>query len=106
MGGVAQQEDMTGAVTIGANDPAVGAPVYLEAYDETTRKRVVELRSTRTDVRGKYRFDGLVPGTYRVVSTFEYNAPATADIDTMRPKAIKLEEGREAQEDLEVFVIR
>jgi len=97
---------LTGAVTIGANDPAVGAPVYLEAYDETTRKRVVELRSTRTDVRGKYRFDGLVPGTYRVVSTFEYNAPATADIDTMRPKAVKLEEGREAQEDLEVFVIR
>ncbi|MEO8592932.1 MAG: carboxypeptidase-like regulatory domain-containing protein [Candidatus Solibacter sp.] len=97
---------ITGSVTVGANDPAPGVPVYLEAYDEVTRKRVLELRSTRTDLRGKYSFQGLAPGSYRVVSTFEYRSPATGDIDTMRPKVVTLEEGREQQQDLELWIMR
>ena len=97
---------ITGAVTMGANDPAPGVPVYLEAYDEVTRKRVVDLRSTRSDLRGKYTFNGLAPGTYRVVATFEYQSPLTADIDAMRPKVITVEEGRELQQDLELWSIR
>jgi hypothetical protein len=97
---------VTGAVTMGANDPAPGVPVYLEAYDEVNRKRVVDLRSTRTDLRGKYSFTGLAPGTYRVVSTFEYQAPLTGDIDAMRPKVVTVEEGRELQLDLDLWSIR
>ncbi|MEO8369279.1 MAG: carboxypeptidase-like regulatory domain-containing protein [Candidatus Solibacter sp.] len=97
---------ITGSVTMGANDSAPGVPVYLEAYDEVNRKRVVDLRTMRTDLRGKYSFDGLAPGTYRVVATFEYQAPLTSDIDAMRPKVITVEEGRELQLDLELWSIR
>jgi Carboxypeptidase regulatory-like domain len=95
-----------GTVTMGAHDPAGGAPVFLEAYDETTRKRVVDLRSTRTDMRGQYNFVGLAPGTYRLVSTFEYQSPQTGDIDAMSPRVFKVEEGRDQQQDLDVWVFR
>jgi uncharacterized surface anchored protein len=95
-----------GAVTMGAHEPAGGAPVFLEAYDEVTHKRVVELRSTRTDMRGQYNFVGLAPGTYRLVSTFEYHSPATGDIDAMRPRVFNVEEGRDQQQDLDMWVIR
>jgi hypothetical protein len=95
-----------GAVTMGASEPAGGVPVYLEAYDETAHKRVVDLRSTRTDMHGKYKFAGLAPGTYRLVATFEYQAPLTADIDAMRPRVFRVEEGRDQQQDLDVWVMR
>lgn len=97
---------VNGSVTMGANEPAGGVPVYLEAYDEVTRKRVVELRTTRTDMRGKYNFVGLAPGTYRLVATFEYQSPLTGDIDAMRPRVFRVEEGRDQQQDLDVYVIR
>ena len=53
---------VNGTVTMGANEPAGGVPVFLEAYDEVTHKRVVDLHSTRTDMRGKYHFAGLRSG--------------------------------------------
>jgi hypothetical protein len=95
-----------GTVTMGAHEPAGGVPVFLEAYDEITHKRVVELRSTRTDMLGQYTFAGLAPGTYRLVSTFEYQLPATGDIDAMSPRVFKVEEGRDQQQDLDAYVIR
>ena len=95
-----------GVVTVGARDPAAGAPVFLEAYDEITRKRVVDLRSAITDIHGQFQFYGLVPGTYRLVSTFEYQSPETFDIDAMTPRIVKVEEGRDQQQDIDLFVIR
>jgi hypothetical protein len=95
-----------GAVTMGAHEPAGGVPVFLEAYDETTHRRVVDLRSTRTDMRGQYNFVGLAPGTYRLVGTFEYQSPLTGDIDAMSPRVFQVEEGRDQQQDLDVYVIR
>jgi hypothetical protein len=95
-----------GTVTMGAHEPAGGVPVFLEAYDEITRKRVIDLGSTRSDMRGQYNFVGLAPGAYRLVSTFEYQAPMTGDIDAMRPRVFQVEEGRDQQQDLEVWVIR
>src|SRR5205807_8571038 len=63
------------------SDPVVGAPVYLEGYDPETRTRVTDLRAVRTDIHGLYRFQGLAPGIYRVLSTFEYQMPDTASMD-------------------------
>jgi hypothetical protein len=95
-----------GVVTAGAHDPVAGAPVFLEPYDEITRKRVVDLRSVIADIHGQFQFYGLVPGTYRLVSTFEYQSPETPDIDVMTPRLVKVEEGRDQQQDIDLFVIR
>jgi uncharacterized surface anchored protein len=95
-----------GSVTMGAHEAAGEVPAFLEAYDEVTHKRVVELRIMRSDLRGQYNFVGLAPGTYRLVSTFEYQSPGTGDIDGMSPRVFRVEEGRDQQQDLDVWVIR
>ena len=35
----------------------------------------------RTDTRGQYQFSGLAPGEYRLLATFEYQAPTAAEFD-------------------------
>jgi hypothetical protein len=95
-----------GVVTGASHDPVGGVPVFLEPYDEITRKRVVDVRSVISDIHGQFQFPGLVPGTYRLVSTFEYQSPETYDIDLMSPRIVKVEEGRDQQQDVDLFVIR
>jgi hypothetical protein len=55
---------------------------------------------------GKYELTGLAPGTYRLVSTFEFLSPEQMDIDGMLPLTVKVEEGRDQQQDVDLFVIR
>jgi Carboxypeptidase regulatory-like domain len=83
-----------------------GAPVYLEAYDPTAGRRVMELRETRTDLRGSYRFDSVAPGTYRIAATFEYLSPETSVMDGMTPRSFRSEPQGTAQVDLDLYVIR
>ena len=88
------------------SDPVAGAPVFLEAYDPETRKRVTDLRVSRTDMHGVYRFQGLAPGTYRVLSTFEYVAPDSAAMDLAGAQSIKVEARSDPQMDLELWGVR
>jgi hypothetical protein len=94
-----------GTVATG-HDPIGGAPVYLEPWDPVNRKRLGDPRSARSDMRGQYELIGLAPGTYRLVSTFEYLNPEAGDIDEMRPRTVVVEEGRDQQQDIDLFVIR
>ena len=94
-----------GVVTSG-HDPVGGVPVFLEAWDAANRKRLMDLRTVRTDMHGQYQLVGLAPGTYRLFSTFEYLNPESADIDGMSPRTVVVEEGRDQQQDLDLYVIR
>jgi hypothetical protein len=94
-----------GTVT-NAHDPVQGAPVFLEAWDEKNKKRVGELHVVRTDMYGKFELTGLAAGSYRLVSTFEFLSPESADIDEMRPRTFTIEEGRDQQQDIDLWVIK
>ncbi|HWC97814.1 MAG TPA: carboxypeptidase-like regulatory domain-containing protein, partial [Candidatus Sulfopaludibacter sp.] len=62
---------------------APGIRVYLEG-------RPGEIRTTRTDMNGQFRFSGLAPGDYRIQSTFDaYNAYTA--------QKIHLDEGQELE---------
>jgi hypothetical protein len=87
-------------------DAVIGAPVYLEAYDPDSRRRLIDLRSTRTDLRGAYRFDGLAPGTYRLLATFEYQTPDTAAMDLAAARQVQVEAKADLQLDLDLYSIR
>jgi hypothetical protein len=84
-------------------DPVVGAPVYLEAYDPNTRQRITDLRATRTGMRGEYRFEGLAPGVYRVLSTFEYQMPDSAAMDIGGARSLEVVASGDLQTDLDLF---
>jgi len=93
-----------GAVTGANREPVAGAPVYLEPYDPAARKRLADLRVTRTDMQGKYRFYGLPPGDYRILGTFEYQSPDSAAMDAAAARSVKVEESRDVALDLELYV--
>jgi hypothetical protein len=87
-------------------EPAPGVPVFLEAWDPDTHKRVSELRTVRTDIRGFYRFQGLAPGVYRILSTFEYQMPDSAAMDLAAAKQVRVEVRSDPQMDLDLYGIR
>jgi hypothetical protein len=95
-----------GTVTNVGHDAVPGAPVYLEAYDVDARKRLIDIREARTDTRGQYQFYGLAPGNYRILSTFEFQAPDSPTMELAGPRTVKIEEGRDTPLDLDLYVIR
>jgi hypothetical protein len=95
-----------GTVTTGAHEPVSGAPVFLEPWDRANSKRLMDPIVVRSDVQGKYELTGLAPGTYRLFSSFEYLYPEDSDIEAMSPRLLIVEEGRDQQQDLDLYVIR
>jgi hypothetical protein len=87
-------------------DRVPGVPVYLEAYDLENRRRLTDVRTVRTDMRGQYGFYGLAPGTYRILSTFEFQTPDTATMDAAEARTVAVEEKRDLALDLDLYVIR
>ena len=85
-----------------SNMPAIAAPVFLETWDPVTRARLTELQKTRTDVQGNYKFGGLAPGNYRLLSTFEYTSPDPQAFDVDETRGIRVESATNAQVDLEL----
>jgi hypothetical protein len=85
------------------SDLVVGAPVYLEAYDAAARKRLTDLRTTRTDLTGTYRFDDLAPGLYRVLATFEYQNPDSAAMGLAGARPAEIEAHATLQADLDLY---
>jgi len=95
-----------GTVTNAGHDAVPGAPVYVAAYDVDARKRLIDLSEARTDTRGQYQFYGLAPGNYRILGTFEFQAPDSATMEAAGPRTVKIEEGRDTPLDLDLFAIR
>jgi hypothetical protein len=92
-----------GVVNGPGHDPAPGAPVYLEAFDKDTQKRLGELRTTRTDVRGQYRFGNLAPGLYRILATFEYEKPEPDSMEAAGARLVTLPEASDTPQDLDLY---
>jgi protocatechuate 3,4-dioxygenase beta subunit len=93
-----------GRVTGSGQDPAPGAPVYLEAYDQDSHKRLTELRTATTNMRGEYHFAGLAPGVYRILSSFEFDRPDSQTMDAAGARTVSLAEDKRIAQDLELYV--
>ena len=93
-----------GKVSGTGNEPVIGAPVFLEAIDPTLHKRLKELAGARTDARGIYQFTGLPPGTYRLLSTFEFDDPDPETMEAARARTVTLTEGKVEPCDLDFYV--
>jgi hypothetical protein len=89
-----------------AGDPVVGAPVFLEPVDVEPERRITEAFVTTTDTRGQYRFSGLAPGRYRVLSSFEYQMPDSRIMTEAHAKDLQIDVRGDATADLDLYVIR
>ena len=81
--------------------PMAGAPVYLELYDPQLRRRLKDLQVTRTDLHGRYVFAGLAPGSYRLLSSFNFEAPE-GSMELPGARTLNLEERMDLLQDLEL----
>jgi hypothetical protein len=88
------------------HEPVPGVPVFLEAYDTETRRRVADVRAIRSDTRGQFEFYGLAPGHYRLLSTFEFQMPDQIQMDAANPRLIRIDEAQNFEADLDLYVIR
>jgi hypothetical protein len=93
-----------GKVTSSLGDPVVGAPVYLEAWDDRENRRLGEIRQTLADAQGGFRFGGLAPGVYRIISSFDFQAPDAELMQALSPRTVKAGEGEDAAADLTLYV--
>ncbi len=90
----------------GPDGAVSGAPVYLEAYNLTTDQRIADLRAATSDMHGQYRFEGLAPGTYRILATFEYMSPDAETMGTAGAQPLTLDAHSELARDLDLYTIR
>ncbi len=95
-----------GKVTASAGEPAVGSPVYLERWDEREGKRLGEIRRTLADAQAGFRFRGLAPGAYRLVSSFDFDAPGEDLMPNVQPKLVRVAEGESVEANLALFVMQ
>lgn len=89
-----------------SGNPVVGAPVYLEPLDLEPARRLTETYVAITDTHGQYRFASLAPGRYRVMSTFEYQAPDSKTMGIAGAQEVQVDTRTEASRDLDLYVIR
>jgi hypothetical protein len=87
-------------------DAVVGAPVFLEPMDLPPERRMTDAYATITDVHGRYRFGGLAPGRYRVLSSFEYQMPDSRIMTEARARDLQIDAHSELSQDLDLYVIR
>ncbi|HKD04491.1 MAG TPA: carboxypeptidase-like regulatory domain-containing protein [Bryobacteraceae bacterium] len=92
---------VSGTITTGGK-PVSGAAVYLEMYDPEANDARVRLLTGRADGAGSYRFAGLAPGRYRILSSFDFD-PEDRTL-MQRAANLTLHEGETASQSLEMML--
>lgn len=98
----AKPAKLMGAVTAPGGVPSVGATVFLKPVDPDVRERLFERESFRTDAKGQFHVDGLPPGAYQIVASFEYEKPDEVDWGLSQVRTVQLDGGKEASVELKL----
>jgi hypothetical protein len=92
---------VSGVISSGGK-PVSGAMVYLELYNPDLTEQRLHLFTARADDQGNYKFAGLAPGRYRILSSFDFD---TEDRFVMQRAAnLTLREGDLASQALEMIL--
>jgi hypothetical protein len=79
----------------------IGAPVFLQRLNPNATELAVQSWNVRADAQGRFTFQGLAPGSYRVMSSFDldFEDPVARD----RAVKVTLRESDAIQQALEVI---
>jgi hypothetical protein len=100
-----QPGTLAGKVTTTDGAPAIGAPVFLNAVDSDLRSRLGGVRMVRAGEHGEYQFNGLAPGRYEVISSFDIQDPGEAHWPLGSGKPVTLDQNGKSQLDISVQVL-
>lgn len=86
---------LSGRVMAEADQPAGSAPVLLYPLDTELRSRMGGVRNTLTTDTGEFRFAGLAPGRYELLSSYSLEQTRGLIWPQGQGKTVELEEGAE-----------
>jgi hypothetical protein len=86
----------------GASIP--GSPVFLWPVAEDARRSLGGVHQTLADTQGHFDFQGLPPGDYRILATFDYSQAELEVFEEAKAPAIKVEAGQGTIADLTLWV--
>ncbi len=98
----AKSASLSGMVKL-RGEPVAAAPVFLYPVDEGLRKRLNGPRAVWTGDNGRYRFSGLAPGDYLVLSTLEFEDPTEEMLTGAKARTAQLKESDTETLDLELY---
>jgi hypothetical protein len=82
--------------------PVSGAAVYLELFNPDVSEKRLQLWMVRSDANGNYAFPPLVPGRYRVLSSFDFDPDDPFVME--KAAVITLKEGDTVSKDLDLLI--
>lgn len=77
-----------------------GAPVFLWPTSEAGRRSLKGYRMTIADNQGKYHFDGLPPGDYRMLSTYDFTEIDEGSLEEGLAISVRAAESQKTTADL------
>jgi hypothetical protein len=84
--------------------PVAGAPVFLWPVAESARRSLHGYRMVIADTEGKYHLDGLPPGDYRLLATYDYTDIDEAALDEGRAITVHATESQKTAADLPLWI--
>jgi hypothetical protein len=89
---------------MGDGKGVAGAPVFLWPLADQARRSLRGWKQVLTDADGHYKFDGLPPGDYRLLSTFDISDMDEEILDEAQAITVKEEASQKSSVDLAVWV--
>jgi hypothetical protein len=84
--------------------PVAGTTVFLWPVAESARRSLGGAPQTLSDTEGRFQFDSLPPGEYRVLASFDVNELDEELIETSRALTVRTEASQTAVIDLPVWI--
>jgi hypothetical protein len=98
-----QAATMQGSVTQDTKG-VPGAPVFLWPMGESARRSLHGWRETITDVDGHFKFDGLPPGDYRLMATFDLTEIDEEKLDEAHAILVHVDASGSATTELPLWI--
>jgi hypothetical protein len=84
--------------------PVPGAPVFLWPMTEASRRSLKGYRMVFADSEGKYHLEGLPPGDYRLLATYDFTEVDEASMDEGQAITVHAEESQKTSTDLPLWI--
>jgi hypothetical protein len=94
---------ITGSVTK-EGKPVPGAPVFLWPQAEASRRSLKGYRMVFADTEGQYHLEGIPPGDYRMLATYDYTDIDESALDEGQAITVHAEESQKTTADLPLWI--
>jgi hypothetical protein len=84
--------------------PVPGAPVFLWPVADSTRRSLSGPLQALSDTEGRFRFDSLPPGDYRLLASFDVNEIDEELIEMSRAAIVHADASQTANIELPVWI--